>query len=165
MGETRPEEELERAPVVANSNGKRSVRFSEAVKVKAIPARGSEFDKLVNKVGWAKAMEITDAQEEGFVMQNGEDADGMDQEDATPFGAEEEDDEEEADQMTFEDEDEMMRNLNGENGEEEDDGEDGSEFESEDEEGRETIDRLKSSLFDEENSEDENATPGMSLGF
>lgn len=146
----------------STSGGKRSVKFSEIVKVKAIPARGSEFDKLVAKVGWEKAEEITKKLE----AEQTEDMSAED-EDQT-FGQDEDDEEGEMDEgeedemlkMLAEEQDEMM---DDEDDEEEDlDAEEGSEeYESDDEEGRETIARLKQSLFEEdEPSEDEDATPG-----
>ena len=49
---------------------RRSVRFSDAVKVKTIAARGSEFEKLVNKFGWDKAEQMTRAKEAGEEMED-----------------------------------------------------------------------------------------------
>ena len=141
---------------------KRSVKFSEVVKVKAIPARGSEFDKLVEKVGWEKAEEITTAAEAGLL-----DVDNSAHGDEEMEGDDDEDDEERYDG----EEDEMLKMLAEEGDEdmeddEEGDGEDGEEeYESEDDEGIETIERMKQSLFeeDDENSEDDSTSPGSSL--
>lgn len=145
-------------PPTALAGGKRSVRFSEAVKVKTIAARGSEFDKLVNQVGWERAMELTDALE-SQASEGGQGGD--DHEDARPFGTETEDDDEDEEQFTFEDEDEMMRAAEDESDES---GDSDEEYESDDAEGQETIDRLKSSLFDDDHdgSGDEDASPGTS---
>lgn len=142
-----------------DANGKRSVRFSSAVKVKTIAARGSAFDKLVAQVGWERASEIIDAAEE-VEAESGvgeesilEDAEGVNEDDEEEEEDGEDDQEEEEEDVDMED---------GEEGEEEE--EEGSEeYESEDEEGRETINRLKSSLFDEDEPEEaEGLTPGLS---
>lgn len=150
------------APVPSTSTStlklKRSVRFSDKVKVKTIAARGSAFEKMVEKVGWAKAEAML-----GDIQIDAEAGAGEEEEE----GGEEEED----DGMPLED-DEDVEMEDGEDDDEEeedeeDDGEDGEEEEeeeSDDEEGRETIERLKSSLFDEEDEqEDADASPGKSI--
>lgn len=138
-----------------DADGKRSVRFSSAVKVKTIAARGSAFDKLVAQVGWERASEIIDAAEEveaeAGVGEESilEDAEGVNEDEEEDEDDEEEDEDEDVDMEDAEEQDE-----------EEEEG--SEEYESEDEEGRETIDRLKSSLFDEDEPEEvEGLTPGM----
>lgn len=144
-------------PATADTpSGKRGVRFSEAVKVKLIAPRGSEFDKLVNKVGWEQAEEIFRQREA---------------EQAAAGGEEEEEDEELEEGLPMEDEDdEDEEDVEMEDGEEEgseEGDEEEGEFESEEDdvdEGQETIERLKSSLFDEDDEEaDDGATPGKIL--
>lgn len=134
---------------------KRSVRFSESVKVKEIAPRGSEFDKLVAKFGYEKAE---------VMMAETEKSGSSSREDEEVFGAEGEED------LVMGDYD-PERDGEGDDGdsdeeeddeEEEEEGEedDEEEYESEDDEGQETIARLKSSLFDEEEPDDDSSTPG-----
>lgn len=131
---------------------KRSVRFSESVKVKEIAPRGSEFDKLVAKVGYEKAEAM---------MAESEKSGSSSREDEEVFGAEGEED------LVMGDYD-PERDGEGDDGdsdEEEDEEEEGEEddeeeYESEDDEGQETIARLKSSLFDEEEPDEDSSTPG-----
>lgn len=133
-------------------SGKRGVRFSEAVKVKLIAPRGSEFDKLVNKVGWEQAEEIFKQREAEQAAAGEEGGDDEELEEGLPT----EDDEEEEEDVEMDD--------GEEEGSEEEGEEEEGEFESEEDdvdEGQETIERLKSSLFDEDDEEeDEGATPG-----
>jgi U3 small nucleolar RNA-associated protein MPP10 len=138
-------------------SGKRGVRFSEAVKVKLIAPRGSEFDKLVNKVGWEQAEEIFRQREAEQAVAGGEDGEGEELEEELPMG----DEDDEVEDVEMEDGDE-------EEGSEEEGEEEEGEFESDEEddvdEGQETIERLKSSLFDEDDDEeDDGATPGELL--
>ena len=140
---------------------KRSVKFSEVVKVKAIPARGSEFDKLVEKVGWEQAEEITVAAETGLLD---DESYNEDDDEEREEGEGDDDDEERYDG----EEDEMLKMLaeEGDEGMDEDEDEEaGEEYESEDDEGIETIERMKQSLFeeDDENSEDDSTSPGSSF--
>jgi U3 small nucleolar RNA-associated protein MPP10 len=138
---------------------KRSVRFSNAVKVKLIAPRGSEFDKLVNKFGWEKAEEMFKEMEQAKAA-----AGEVDEEDGEDDGMPMESDEE------MEGGDEEMEDaemLSGEEDEDEDEGdEEEDEFESDDDEGQETIERLKASLFDEEDDNlDDGASPGQFSTF
>lgn len=120
------------APVKAN--GKRGVRFSDAVKVKMIPHR-SEINGFHDD----------DEDDDGM----GE-MEGLDGEHAGQFamaGIEDEDDEDEED--------------GGSDGQDEDEEEDENEDENEDvseddsvEDGQETIERAKNSLFDDDDEED-----------
>lgn len=135
---------------------KRRVRFSDAVKVKTIAARGSAFDKLVAKVGWDEASRILEEQGGETKLAGGEEEEDIEE------GSDEanEDLEGEGSEGSEEGSDEDVEMEDGEEDGEEDSDEDDGGLE----EGLETIERLKTSLFDdEENSEDEGSTPGQSL--
>ncbi|KAM0752990.1 Mpp10 protein [Meredithblackwellia eburnea MCA 4105] len=146
--------EAEAELISVDVDGKRKVRFSDAVKVKTIAARGSEFDKLVAKVGWEKAVQQIEEQESGLVggsdgsedKEEEEDGNGVDEMDSNMFDSEEGSEEEEEEDVEMDDE-------------EEDSGSDGGL-----EEGFETIERLKTSLFDdEEEGSDEDSSPASKL--
>ncbi|KAI5478220.1 U3 small nucleolar RNA-associated protein MPP10 [Pseudohyphozyma bogoriensis] len=135
---------------------KRKVKFSTKVHVKTIPPNGSEFDKLVAKFGWEKASEMLDgaAAAEGAEEDDEESEAGSDEELGEALEGVEEEDDVAGSDVEMDDEEE----------EEEGAGEEGSEaeYESEDE-GMETIERFKDSLFDDEDDEDDDSSPAAKL--
>ncbi|KAL8279145.1 hypothetical protein RQP46_008401 [Phenoliferia psychrophenolica] len=146
-----------------SASKKRKVHFSEAVKVKTIAPRGSVFDKLVAKVGWEEASRILEEESSSSAFQPEEDEEDFEMEMAGGAEGEEESDEEDGEEGDEDDEemdeDEEMEDGEGSEGEDGSDESDGGL-----EEGLETIERLKTSLFDEEeNSDEEGSTPAASL--
>jgi U3 small nucleolar RNA-associated protein MPP10 len=157
-------------PAAKEGKPKRSVKFNDAVKVKTIPKRGSEFDKLVAKVGWEKADAMMNAKEKAAQAEVDEEEESEegeeelmgepDDEEESPEEIDYEDEEGEGEEDDEEEEDGME--VDGEEDEDDEEEEGSGEDESDDDEGQETIERLKTSLFDDEEEEDESPQAKLS---
>ncbi|GAA6061342.1 hypothetical protein JCM10212_004823 [Sporobolomyces blumeae] len=140
------------AASTSDQPAKRSVRFSESVKVKTIPSRHDLKAALRKGKGKAMTEEELDEEVERELVAASSDEEEDVGEERMDFDEEGDDFEELRGLEGMEEEDEMHGDDD-----EEDEGEEGSDGGSDIAEGQETIERFKSSLFDDEDEEREDS--------